>query len=138
MVIQLLGRAIYVYSIFLWPFYYFPLWKAVIFATIPIAFLNLLFMLNTQINHLTEHQVVTAQNFGCNSSFCFLFSGGMNFQIDHHLYPYVNHCRSPSLAPKVKAFCKKHYNETAGYGNVLQMNFAHTKNMSHQPSLMVN
>ena len=148
MVMYLLGRAIYVYSIFLWPFYYFPLWKAVIFATVPIAFFSLSFMLNTQINHLTEnchnasdknflkHQVVTAQNFGCNSSFCFLYSGGLNFQIEHHLYPYVNHCHLPSLAPKVKALCKKHdvpYNEAAGYGDALKSHFAHTKKMSQQP-----
>ena len=149
MVIHFLGRATYVYFIFIWPFVYLPPWKAMIFAIFPVAFYSLLFMLNSQINHLTEqcvhasdknflkHQVVTSQNFACKSSFCLLFSGGLNFQIEHHLYPFVNHCHLPSLAPKVKALCRKHnvaYNEAAGYGDALRRHFDHTQRMSQRPS----
>ena len=148
MIIHLLGRVAYVYFVFIWPFVYLPLWKALIFATVPITLFSLLFMLNSQVNHLTEecinasdenflkHQVVTSQNFGRESSFCFLFSGGLNFQIEHHLYPFVNHCHLPSLAPKVRKLCAKHnvpYKEVSGYGEALARHFTHSRKMSKPP-----
>lgn len=119
----------YCFIMVIWPLLRFPLSKAVIWIAIPNIIISCLFMINTQINHSTEecshgsstnilkHKVLTAQNFGCNSVFCFFFSGGLNFQIEHHLFQFVNHCHLPWLAPKVKILCKKHgvdYNEAMG------------------------
>lgn len=109
-------------------------------------------MLNTQINHLTEttahakssnflkHQVVTAQNFGIGEGglwgrwYLFL-SGGLNYQIEHHLFPTVNHCHLPALQPKVKAICRKHgvtYNEVDGYWEALTKYYKHIKKLSNK------
>lgn len=46
---------------------------------------------------------------------CFL-NGGLNYQIEHHLFPRMNHCHYPKIAPIVKEYCLsknipyKHYN----------------------------
>ena len=106
------------------------------------------FMGNTQINHLSEacahasspnfykHQIVTAQNFGNGSLFCYYFSGGLNYQIEHHLFPTVNHCHLPALSHGIKRICKKHgvpYNHAAGYGEAFSAHLAHTRSLSLPP-----
>jgi len=145
---HLAGRLIYVFSLFIWPFLRFPVWKAVIWAIVPSICFSVSFMLNSQINHLNEdcahasspnflkHQVVTAMDFGNDSLFCRYFSGGLNYQIEHHLFPFVNHCHLPSLAPRVKELCRRHgvpYNEASGYGDALERHLKHTGNMSEKP-----
>ncbi len=147
--LHFLGRMLHIFVTTLWPFLAFPVWKAIVWATVPNAILSLCFMLNTQINHLTntcahasdnnfyKHQVVTAQNFGRSSAFCFIFSGGLNYQIEHHLLPTVNHCHLPALAPDVERLCKKHgvtYNYVEGYREAIIAHFAHTKDMSTKPT----
>ncbi|KAL7540477.1 hypothetical protein ACHAWF_006685 [Thalassiosira exigua] len=145
---HLAGRILYILVVFAWPFAVFPLWKAAVWATVPNAIFSICFMLNTQINHLVgpcahasssnfyKHQVVTAQNFGNDSLFCFVFSGGLNYQIEHHLLPTVNHCHLPALSPGVKRICKKHgvpYNHVAGYGEAVIQHFAHAALMAEKP-----
>lgn len=142
------GRVIYVFSLFIWPFLTFPLWKAVIFAYLPISVFSWCFMINSQVNHLTprtahasdpnflKHQIVTAQDFGPADPWCFFASGGLNLQIEHHLFPCVNHCHLPALQPKVKALCKKHgvpYNEASGYAEALKIHIEHTNAMGQYP-----
>jgi fatty acid desaturase len=145
MTVHIFGRLYYLFVMFLWPFLVFPSWKAFIWTIIPSTSFSLLFMINSQINHLTEdcadvsntnflkHQVVTAQDFGRDSLFCGLYSGYLNHQIEHHLFPFVNHCHLPYLAPGVEEICKKHgvtYNKADGYIDAFRKHFNHTKEMS--------
>ena len=153
MFVHVLGRVLYIFVMFLWPFFRFPLLKAAIWNTIPNILFSCSFMINSQINHLTEecahasdtnflkHQVQTAQNFGCDSLFCFIFSGGLNYQIEHHMFPFVNHCHLPHLAPAVKLICTKHgvtYNEAKGYRDAFSRHMEHTLAMSKAPVTVEN
>mmetsp|Transcript_14355 Transcript_14355/g.30141 ORF Transcript_14355/g.30141 Transcript_14355/m.30141 type:complete len:500 (+) Transcript_14355:68-1567(+) len=148
MAAHIAGRIIYILFAFAWPFALFPAWKAMIWATVPNVVFSLCFMINTQINHLVghcahafdsnffKHQIITAQNFGRDSAFCFYFSGGLNYQIEHHLFPTVNHCHLPALSPGVKKICKKYgvpYNSVSGYRQAIEEHFAHTAAMSVKP-----
>jgi fatty acid desaturase len=36
------------------------------------------------------------------------FFGGINYQIEHHLFPSINHVHLPRIAPIVKAACEEH------------------------------
>jgi delta11-fatty-acid desaturase len=68
--------------------------------------------------------------------FCYYFSGGLNYQIEHHLFPNINHCHLPYLAPHVKVLCEKHnvpYHHVSGYCEAIQTHFAHTENMAKKP-----
>ena len=149
MMIHIFGRFVYVALIFLWPFLRFHFWKAVVWSVFPIASFGISFMINSQINHLVDecsnasdtnfliHQVKTAQNFGRNSLFCYLYSGGLNYQIEHHLFPFVNHCHLPKLAPSVKHICLKHgvpYHEAEGYFDAFKRHILHTQSMGKNPS----
>ena len=69
-------------------------------------------------NDWYKHQIITSSNHGVNSYFHTLFSGGLNYQIEHHLFPNINHCHYPYIQPIVKKICKKYnveYKEFNGY-----------------------
>eukprot|EP00811_Abedinium_folium_P002511 NODE_12305_length_1233_cov_3.825497.p1 GENE.NODE_12305_length_1233_cov_3.825497~~NODE_12305_length_1233_cov_3.825497.p1 ORF type:complete len:344 (+),score=66.89 NODE_12305_length_1233_cov_3.825497:73-1032(+) len=54
-----------------------------------------------------EAQVRESANFlngSCLDIFCYLF-GGINFQIEHHLFPSISHMHYPAIAPIVKRTC---------------------------------
>lgn len=52
-----------------------------------------------------EHQVRTTINFAPKSPFWTWYLGGLNYQIEHHLFPKVSHIHYPKLAAIVQATC---------------------------------
>ena len=87
-----------------------------------------LFAVFSQINHLNEfsmepnkgetdekllkeswaaRQVATSNNFATKSLFWHVFSNGLNMQIEHHLFPGLNHCHLHLIQPMVEQTCKE-------------------------------
>jgi linoleoyl-CoA desaturase len=56
----------------------------------------------------TIHQIVTTANFSTKSKFVSWFVGGLNFQIEHHLFPRTNHVHYPSISKLVKEVCEEY------------------------------
>jgi linoleoyl-CoA desaturase len=54
------------------------------------------------------HQVVTSHNYGTNSRWSLYSSGGLNFQIEHHLFPSVHYSHYPALAEIVRTACNEY------------------------------
>ncbi len=52
------------------------------------------------------HQIQTTVNFAPDNRLLSWFVGGLNFQIEHHLFPRICHIHYRSLAPVVQATCK--------------------------------
>lgn len=52
-------------------------------------------------------QVSSTTNFSTDSLFWMHITGGLNFQIEHHLFPGVCHIYYPSIHPIVKATCRE-------------------------------
>jgi len=52
----------------------------------------------------TQMQVETSSNVG-GSWLCFM-NGGLNYQIEHHIFPRVHHGLYPRLQPIVRRFCE--------------------------------
>jgi fatty acid desaturase len=112
---------------------------------IPTLIYGLLFMINSQITHLHEdtfhnekdwykHQVLTSSNHSIGSKFGYLFSGGLNYQIEHHLFPGVNHCHYPYIQPIVEKICKKHkitYKRFNGYRDAFCSYYKHIVKLSY-------
>ena len=48
------------------------------------------------------HQLNTTANFGSRSKFFSWFVGGLNFQVEHHLFPNICHIHYKKLSPIVK------------------------------------
>jgi linoleoyl-CoA desaturase len=58
-------------------------------------------------NEWAVHQVITTMNFSPNSRFINWFVGGLNYQIEHHLFPQLCHMVYPKIAPIVEQTCKE-------------------------------
>ena len=75
------------------------------------------------------HQVKTTANFAARNKIVSWFVGGLNYQIEHHLFPRVSHIHYPALSSIVKRTCKKFnmpYNE---YPTMLSAIFSHLRMM---------
>lgn len=53
-------------------------------------------------NNWAIHQILTTANFGQNQRFLSWCLGGLNFQIEHHLFPSICHVHYRKLSPIVK------------------------------------
>jgi len=118
---HVLGRLIALVVVFLWPYFvYESMWKAYIWSVVPNMIFGLSFSLSSQLSHLTnenidefssewhKHQVMTSHTFCPDSLFWFFFTGGLSLQIEHHLFPGVNHWHLRTIQPIVQRVCQEH------------------------------
>ena len=52
------------------------------------------------------HQLKTTANFATNNKLITWYVGGLNFQIEHHLFPKISHAHYPTISKIVKKACK--------------------------------
>lgn len=57
-------------------------------------------------NGWAEHQVRTTANFAPGRRLLTWYLGGLNYQIEHHLFPKVCHVHYPAISPIVAATCR--------------------------------
>ena len=121
------------------------------YVIFPMFISNALFIINSQITHLHEHtfhnekdwykhQVLTSSNHSIPKKkstlyhkFAYIFSGGLNYQIEHHLFPGVNHCHYPDIQPIIERICKKYnvtYNNFNSYYDAFRSYYKHLCNLS--------
>ncbi len=55
-----------------------------------------------------EHQLATTVDFACGNRLLSWYVGGLNFQVEHHLFPRISHRHYPALAPLVREVCRAH------------------------------
>jgi linoleoyl-CoA desaturase len=55
-----------------------------------------------------RHQLATTVDFCGRNRFLTWFLGGLNFQVEHHLFPAVSHVHYPAIAPIVEEVCREH------------------------------
>jgi linoleoyl-CoA desaturase len=60
-------------------------------------------------NDWAEHQVATTVDFAPANAVLGWYLGGLNFQVEHHLYPRVCHLHYPALARIVEETCRAHH-----------------------------
>jgi fatty acid desaturase len=104
----------------------------------------LIFALFTQVNHIHnenftgsphfyKHQIITATNIKTDSYLMRILSGGLNCQIEHHLFPSVNSCHLPEIAKIVKPLCIKYnipYNEYSSFTQALSDTYTTSKKIN--------
>lgn len=69
---------------------------------------------NIKMSYL-EQQIITSQNVKGNALTDYIYMG-LNYQIEHHLFPRTPRCNFLKMRPYVKEVCKKHglnYSETS-------------------------
>lgn len=56
----------------------------------------------------TIHQLATTANFSTNNKVLSWFLGGLNFQVEHHLFPRISHVHYPRLSKKIREVCRQY------------------------------
>lgn len=71
------------------------------------------------------HQINTTSNFGTSNKFLFWTLGGLNFQVEHHLFPKISHIHYPQISRLVKETCREFGIAYHEYASMAQAFAAH-------------
>jgi len=83
-----------------------------------------------QIEHdWTVHQLLTTANFANKSKIVLWFTGGLNFQIEHHLFPKISHVHYPMVSKLVREVCLQYNIRYTEYPTVLSAVRSHVSFM---------
>jgi linoleoyl-CoA desaturase len=77
-----------------------------------------------------EHQIRTTCNFAEDNKFITWITGGLNHQIEHHLFPHISHVHYPKIAPIVKEYCKEKKHPYNSAGNFIRAVISHFEYLS--------
>jgi len=86
------------------------------------------------------HQIKTTANFANNNKFISWFVGGLNFQIEHHLFPRVSHIHYPAISKIVKKVCELHglpYHQYPTMWAALASHFRFMKQLGRKPKMVM-
>ncbi|MEO0311419.1 MAG: hypothetical protein RIQ89_1076 [Bacteroidota bacterium] len=81
------------------------------------------------------HQMNTTCNFSTKSKIVTFFTGGLNFQIEHHLFPKISHVHYPALSKIVKEVSAKYkikYHEQPTLFAAVKSHYKFLKMMGNQ------
>jgi linoleoyl-CoA desaturase len=89
------------------------------------------------------HQMRTTANFATKSKLAYFFCGGLNMQIEHHLFPKICHIHYPAISGIVKQTAMEFdlpYHENSTFGSALVSHYKTLKKMGRtapvaQPAL---
>jgi linoleoyl-CoA desaturase len=70
-----------------------------------------------------EHQIRTTSNFAMSDPIISWFVGGLNFQVEHHLFPKISHVHYPVISKIVQEKCKE-FNLPYNYYDTMSEAFA--------------
>lgn len=76
-------------------------------------------------DEFAAHQIKTTANFATKNKLVSWFVGGLNFQIEHHLFPKISHVHYPAISKIVRNVCKQHHIEYLEYPTVRRAIIAH-------------
>jgi linoleoyl-CoA desaturase len=78
------------------------------------------------------HQLKTTANFAPDNKIITWFVGGLNYQIEHHLFPKISHAHYPSISKIIKQTCEEWnvpYLEHPKMRTAIASHVMHLKNM---------
>lgn len=84
------------------------------------------------------HQLFTTVNFAPKNKIINWYTGGLNHQIEHHIFPHISHVHYDKIAEIVKQTareCQLPYNEYQTFRSAVIAHFKHLKALGMQPAL---
>lgn len=127
LVVMLLGKVIFFSWAFVVPALLHPLWQVVICYLLTSGVASFVLSVVFQAAHCVQeadfpmvpegsdqignswarHQVETTVDFGRDNGLLTWYVGGLNFQVEHHLFPDVCHVHYPALSSIVESVCSE-------------------------------
>src|SRR5437868_35698 len=126
LVIFLAGKALFFTLVFVIPLLLHPVWVVASFYAVGVLVLGITLSVVFQLAHCVEqaefplpqpetgridnswaiHQIETTVNFARGSRIATWLLGGLNFQIEHHLFPKICHVNYPAISKVVESTCR--------------------------------
>lgn len=78
------------------------------------------------------HQIATTVNFATKNKTLFWFTGGLNFQVIHHIFPKINHIHYPEINELIRETCSKFnikYTEYSDFWSALRSHISYLKRL---------
>jgi linoleoyl-CoA desaturase len=105
-----------------------PIWTVLLFYAVVAIVMGIILAVVFQIAHCVEeadfplpkegttemekawavHQVETTVDFARGSKLATWFLGGLNYQVEHHLFPRICHIHYPELSKVVESTCREY------------------------------
>jgi linoleoyl-CoA desaturase len=82
------------------------------------------------------HQLATTADFAVGNRFLTWFIGGLNFQVEHHIFPRISHLHYPLVQEIVARYCKEHgipYHAYPSFFSAVSAHFGHLKRLAVRP-----
>lgn len=82
------------------------------------------------------HQLRTTMNFACKNKLISWYVGGLNFQVEHHLFSKICHVHYPAIAPIVKKTAMEFgipYLEKKTFGSAFLSHVRHLRTLGRTP-----
>ena len=89
-------------------------------------------------NNFAVHQMLTTANFSPNNKFLYWFVGGLNYQVEHHLFPNICHVHYKELSKIVEATAKEFgipYNSQPTFFKALKVHKQMLRNLGRYDSM---
>jgi linoleoyl-CoA desaturase len=78
-------------------------------------------------DEFAAHQIKTTANFATRNKLVSWLVGGLNFQIEHHLFPKISHVHYPAISEIVKAVCMEYQLQYIEYPTMRKAVRAHVR-----------
>ncbi len=82
-------------------------------------------------DEFAAHQIKTTANFATKNKLVSWLVGGLNFQIEHHLFPKISHVHYPAISKIVKTVCSEYQLTYIEYPTVRRAIVAHVRFLKH-------
>jgi linoleoyl-CoA desaturase len=152
------SKAIYYALFVLLPFAFLPAWRVLLGLILFHLTLSLLLTFIFQLAHAIEksdfpvpngnpatifeewaaHELRTTVNFAPNNRLLSWFAGGLNFQIEHHLFPQISHTHYPDISQIVRRTAAEFslpYNLYDTYLGTVQAHYRILRKLGKPPSV---
>jgi linoleoyl-CoA desaturase len=80
-------------------------------------------------NEWAIHQIKTTSNFAPRHKILSWFVGGLNYQVEHHLFPRISHVHYPAISVIVEQTCKRYNLPYNAYPTMLEAIASHFRMM---------
>lgn len=92
-------------------------------------------------NEWAIHQIKTTANFATDNKLINWYVGGLNFQVEHHLFPRISHVHYPAISKIVQEVCSNHniaYHNNPTMWGAIASHFRFMKELGKRPEVLPN
>ena len=82
---------------------------------------------NKMPDEFAAHQILTTANFATRNKLVSWLVGGLNFQIEHHLFPKISHVHYPAISEIVRSVCREYQLQYIEYPTMRKAVVAHVR-----------